>query len=458
MASTAISVVCPHAKANGNYSHVWISTDALDYLEEGALRSLLTTDNLRNILRNGAMFPDGGYAVGDGYGEISHWEPFHLTYLKWITANYAPPWSNEATEHIAFLMGMAAHGIADQLYDGMYLKRHEYYDEHGSEATLFGVDGATDACFAATQGPMELPVNWVPADILAPLFKTVSGHQVNAGTIKQGHGLVVIAIMAANDAINDPDKQGEYMEIYPWACSHQDDPTVPGSPPTISPAVARYWNTLWSYLHGDEAFDKPLLGTYFSGGTPYHYPRDAGTPESWVSFAMPRGLDPGTVNAESVVVTDANGQPHAVETHVYYGFNSHLVNIKPQEDWDENTGYTVTVSPPITTWDGVLLEQTHSFTFATTPEPPDRTSDIITVDVSASEIEIGDIGTADFSATDIGTADIKSSGSSNGGCSLVDRTTSHLPESLLLLSLIFGLAYLGYRPPGVRSPHSIIQG
>ncbi len=147
-------MICPPVSANGNYSHNWIAMDSLNYVEKGDLRDLLTREDLLVMLRNGAMYPDGGYGIDDDYGEISHWEPFHLTYLDWIRTQFKPPWSDEAAQHIAFLMGMAAHGLSDQLYDGMYLTRHEFYDINHSDATLGGVDTATDACFAATQGPM----------------------------------------------------------------------------------------------------------------------------------------------------------------------------------------------------------------------------------------------------------------------------------------------------------------
>ncbi len=382
------------AQANGNFSHVWVSTDALQYLEEGALRDLLTQDALREILRNGAMYPDGGYAVGDGYGELSHWEPFHLTYLDWIRTTYAPPWSEEAQRHIAFLMGMATHGISDQLYDGMYLTRHGHYDENGSEAyALGGVDGATDNCFAITQGVMELPEPWVPAEVLAPLYEVLNGHQVDAATIETGHNLVQVAIMVANDAAAHPEVMDDLMAIYPWACGHQDDPEVPGSPPTHGPAVAALWQVLWARLHGSEDFSPPALGTFSTGMTSYEVPEDHGTPDSWVSFAMPWGLDPGTVNGETVTVQSQGGLVHPVTLHVYYGFNSHLVNVKPTEDWSPDTDYVVTVTPPMGSWDGAPLSAPLSFSFSTAAAPaiaePEPADDPVVERVEEITAEVG---------------------------------------------------------------------
>ena len=354
----------PSARANGNFSHVWIAVDALQYLEDGALRDLLGREDLRRMLRNGAMFPDGGYAVGDGYGELSHWEPFHRTYLEWIRETYAPPWSDEAARHIAFLMGMTAHGIADQLYDGMYLTRHGHYDEHGSEATMLGVDGATDACFAKTQGAMEPPDPWVPAADLAPLYEVLTGHLVEPDTLSQGQSFVVVAILAANDATTNPGVVEKYMDIYPWGCGHQDDPTAPGSPPTHGPTVASVWQAHWDRLHGSEAFDQPLAGTFATGMTLFDVPMDAGTPDSWVSFVLARGIDPATVSGSNITVLSSKGEAHPVNLHLYYGHNSHLVNIKPQEDWAPDTEYTVTISP-LTSWDGETLDGPRHFSFST---------------------------------------------------------------------------------------------
>ena len=409
-------VVPADAWANGNYSHLWMTTDALSYLEDGGLQDLLTRPELLDIIRNGAMYPDGGYVVGDGYGEISHWEPFHLTYLDWIRTNFQPPWSPEAAQHIAFLMGMTAHGISDQLYDGMYLERAAFYDENGSDATLLGLDAATDACFAATQGLMELPETWVPAEVLAPLYEIAAGHSVEASTIEQGQALVIVAVMVANDAIGIPETMDEYMTLYPWACGNQDNPEIPGSPVTHGPVIARYWSVLWERLHGGEVMDQPLIGTFFTGSTPYGQMMDSSNPDSRVSFAMPWGLDPSTVDATSVVVTGEDGDVHPVGINVYYGANSHLVNLKPTEDWAQETSYTVTISPPISDWTGSPIGTTHTFTFSTGPEP--RTP---------SDGDHADV--ADNPETDDGRS------GKRGGCAATDQAPP-LPVLLLLLGLL----------------------
>lgn len=392
------------ARANGNYSHVWVAVDGVRHLPEGDLKTLLSDPQNLEALRNGAMFPDGGYAVGDDYGEISHWEPFHFEYLNWFLKTFPPPWTGEAARRVAFLMGMVAHGLCDQFYDGMYLQRHEHYDDPwpGPEP-VGGVDGATDVCFAATQGPMVEPVPWAPYEDLAPLYPAV-GHAVAPETLELGQNLVVFAVAHANAEAADPEKVQKYLQMYPWACGHQNDPAAPGSPVTVGRAIAAYWQVLWARLHGVDDLDAPLLDTWFLGGDPWDIEEDASSPGSWVSFAMPRGLDPPTVNGQSVTVADAAGATHPVTLQVYYGRGSHLVNVKPKQAWAPDMTYTVTISPPLAFWDGLVLGTVHAFTFSTAAPPvepaPEAAEEVTEVPPDEASEPASDVPEPDFARPD----------------------------------------------------------
>jgi len=453
------------ARANGNYSHVWVARDAVRYVPPGDLQDLLNRPGIVDIVRNGAMYPDGGYAINDGYGEISHWEPFHKVYLEWIRKTYSPPWSDEAAKHIAFLLGMVAHGLTDQFDDGMYLERHAAFDPFIGDAP-YGLDGATDSCFAATQGNMDLPESWVPADVLAPLYDQL-GHHVEADTIQQGFQLVAFAVIHANVEGADPATIASLRAFYPWACDHQADPTVPGSPVTCGPGIAAYWQVLWQRLQrldtDPEVFEPPLLATFFSGGAPWDYPRDSTSPDSWVSFAMPRGLLPSTVDSTTVVVTADGGDAHPATVQVYYGLNSHLVNVKPQGDWAADTSYTVTVSPPIQSWDKVPFGAAVSFPFSTKPAPavepvPEvaevaEVVEVVEVVPDVAEVaepppdfvEVPDMMAAlPDVAEEIGVSepvpDAGAVSGKSGGCSATTGATPHLATTLL--ALVFFVAFL----------------
>jgi len=427
-----LALLCPTVRsafANGNYSHVWVAGAALKHLPDGELRTILQDPHLVNIVRCGAMYPDGGYAMNDGYGEISHWEPFHLAYLQWIRDHYPAPYSTEAWEHIAFLFGMVSHGLTDQMYDGMYLERAAFYDHAGCSGKPYGTDGSTDSCFAATQGHLAKPTAWVPAEVLAPLYETL-GHHVEAQTIQQGFNLVFFAIVHADTEGSKPDVIADYMAACPWACGHQDDPNAPGSPVTNGAPIAAYWQVLWGLLNDHQGFDQPLLGTFFDGGSAWGYATDAASPTSWVSFVVPRGLDAATVTPDTVVVTRDDGSVVPAGVQVYYGTNSHLVNVKPLADWPAESVFTVTASPPLATWNGLTLAAPLSFQFGTIAEPPVAQPDVV---------EPGpDVADTVPDASDV------AAGGGSGGCSLGEPRVAPLP--LGVLALLLALARRRPRP------------
>lgn len=153
--------VLSFAFANGQSTHCWISEQAILELPDGELKTFLSEPELELYWRNGTMFPDGGYAILDDYGEISHWEGFQKVYLAWIKDNYTRPWSDEATHHIAFLLGMASHGMADQTFDAMYFRRAYVYDAAGNWDV--SLDEATDVTFVADTVVQPVPDLWTLA-------------------------------------------------------------------------------------------------------------------------------------------------------------------------------------------------------------------------------------------------------------------------------------------------------
>ncbi len=347
------------ASANGNVSHLQVTLWARDALPDGELRELLTRPDVDLMLQNGANFPDGGYAVNDGYGEIAHWEPFQSAYLDWIRDNYEPPWSDEAAQHIAFLMGMASHGMSDQTYDCTYLSRAWTYDE-GSPGSTIGMDGSTDVAFAAEAGPLEAPELWVPDENMAGLMLDQAGHEVDAGTIRDGQALVAFSIYYVSEASQDPDEVALHHEAYPWACAHQMDEDVPGNPPATVPVVAAYWDRLWLRLHGEDPLAEPLLAA-FPDGTSGVLQADPTSPEAMVSFVVARGLNTDTVGPGAITVVDDSGDEVPVDVDFCYG--SHVVNLRPVEGWTEGGSHTVTVGPGVHTWDGLEYEP-FEFTFS----------------------------------------------------------------------------------------------
>jgi hypothetical protein len=355
------------AWANGQTSHVWISQDALSYVPEGELRDLLVRDDLRVMLLNGTMFPDGGYAVGDPYGETAHWEPFQTAYADWIRATYEPPWTDEAAQHIAFLMGMASHGMADQVYDSLYMERAKDYDASSDWANA-SMDEATDVAFAAGGGAQEVPEMWVPTVELAALFAEAS-QPVDPELLEDAQLLLGVAIYFVGSASQQPDTVADYEEAFPWATTHQYDVGVPGTPRFEAEVIARYWGVIWERLHGRSGLEPSILATVPADGG-YGLAIEADSPESRVSIVFARGLAADALSFASFVVTDADGADVPVEIDLFYGEASHVVHVSPVGGWADHADYTLTVRPGVTTFDDVALGG-GTLAFSTRPVAPE---------------------------------------------------------------------------------------
>ncbi len=353
------------ALANGLSTHVWITLAARETLPEGDLKELVNDPAIEDALRNGAQFPDGGYAVGDGYGEIAHWEPMQSELLDYIRDTWGPPpYTGEAAQHAAFLLGMASHGMGDQVFDANYIERVRVYDADSDYANSF--DEATDVAFMALTGGQPVPPLWVP-EIMPSLFAR-QGHTVTQDTLEDGQALTGLAVNYVTLAAANPEAVAGYEAEWPWATTHLEDPAAVGRPADEAVAVAWYWQKLWARLQGDDAFDPPVLGTFPPDGG-FGHPTQAASIESRVVLVFSRGLIPDSLPPGTITVTDGAGHVYAPEPRVYYGQSSHVVLLQPYEDWALDEDFTVTVGPYATSIAEQTMTEPWSFTFSTRPVP-----------------------------------------------------------------------------------------
>ena len=148
------------SQANGQTTHIWITERAVEQLDDGELKAFATREDLRAPLVHGTMFPDGGDAVGDGDGEVAHWESFQQVYMQFIVDNYDQPWTDEAASHIAFWLGMSCQGMADQSFDATCFSWSRHYDAELGWAEGESFDTASDVLWAALKDPAVEPELW----------------------------------------------------------------------------------------------------------------------------------------------------------------------------------------------------------------------------------------------------------------------------------------------------------
>ncbi len=374
--SAVLAAGAGRAAANGVNTHTWISFHAIEHLPDGELKRLLLDPGMQVMLINGSIFPDGGYAVDHEFGETAHWEPFLGAYLRWMQDNLPEPYARGvARPYVAFMLGFASHGMADQVFDSMFMEAARGYDAaNWSDALLDSFDTATDVMLVdATGVDYRGTEQWLPVDDLVGMFAEV-GIAVDTSTLSNAQTAMhtfVLAYGASNG--RDPVSVARYRTQYPWASDHLMDPHEAGSPPCEGEVVAAYWLSLWDRLHGVDEVQNQILATYPPAGSDGH-PTDPDLVESQVAVVFGRGI-PSSV-ADKVRVTDATGKVYDVAVRPFYG-DGNTVVIRPREPWAANQTLTVELLAGITTIDGVVYDQPWSFQFSTGPAtgPRDPTTD-----------------------------------------------------------------------------------
>lgn len=357
------------AAANGLTTHVWITLRALERLPEGPLRSLLEDPALRQMLVSGTMFPDGGYAVGHGYGEAAHWEPFQSRYLEWIRARFPRPYEGEARQHLAFLFGMASHGMADQVFDSLYMERARHFDA-ASDWANDSMDEATDVAWSAQTGAQKVPARWIPLEPFLELYRQ-AGIEVSQGTLEQGQNLVGFAVAVVGMLGRDAEGVRGYEAQFPWATTHLDEPSVPGRPEHEAELVAEYWQRIWARLHDGQASEDFLLGVVPSPPGLGH-PTAAAEVGSRVSFVFSRRLARRVVTTDAFELRAEGGAAIPFRPILFYGNDSHVVHLEPQAALPADAELVAVVKPGLEAIDGAVLDRPLELRFSTRapPTPP----------------------------------------------------------------------------------------
>jgi len=370
IALAIVAAVPTVARANGDNAHAWISLHAVEHLPDGELKRLLSQPELQTMLINGSIFPDGGYVIGDDYGEMAHWEPFVEAYVRWVRDNFDHPLTEgDAAQEVAFLMGVASHGMADQVFDSTFVDAARLYDAaNWSEEFLKDIDSASDVMLVDETGVHFLDLGaWVPADDVSAVFHEQLGYDVTAGTLDSAQELLHRLVLNYAETA-DATKVQEVRAQYPWTSEHVMDAAQMGSPPCEGEVVADYWLALWDRLHEVSGPQNWVIQTYPRDGAAGH-PTDSTIAEARVVIVFGHGIK--RVDLEGhFTVTDGTGKSYPLTADTQWGTaEANLVKLTPDEDWAENQTFTVTVSPGLPFNDGTVMDQPFSFTFSTTPAP-----------------------------------------------------------------------------------------
>ena len=291
-----LTVGASPVSAHGGLAHVQVTAWAVENLPQGELRQFLAHPETFNSILLGAAYPDVGYYPGledhdlhRAYGEYSHWTPFLTEFVKWIKTNDPPPWTSlESRKRVAFLLGCAAHGFQDEVFDSLFLPMVDHHDGEGQDA----VDPATDGLLVRDGYMGMYPTLEAPLEALAEVFngsglfrapitpEMLSTSLENMGLfyLDEGAGPALASIALAS-----------FENVLLWTADHYMDPVIPGS--LHSEVFPTGWmiQAMWEELKGAPSekmvvFQYPEEGRRLGSG-------QAGNPASWVSLLFSTGVD-----------------------------------------------------------------------------------------------------------------------------------------------------------------------
>ncbi|MDI1443834.1 Ig-like domain-containing protein [Polyangium sp. 6x1] len=354
------------ASATGMQGHIYMAQCAAEQVTDPRLRALF--DAHLNDLSNGAFFPDSGYTADDhDQGEIPHWEQYVEGYVELLRARYGDkPLDNpEAATHVAFLMGLAAHGITDSTFDSLLYERADQVDP-GDMDTF---DMAMDIFLVHDHPRYYLPEIAVDAETQSEIFEQKIVHPVTPEAIEKAmstawSGISVVAkylYLGADD----------YGKKFPWARQSLRDPRTPGGYPFGAHVTMGYYREILRRLDGNPSADGVVIGQYPDDTYPL-VTLDNTRPDGRIVLFFGEGMDRATIDDTVVTLRDGAGTVVPATVSVYRGDKwANVLLVTAQEPWKAATKYTATLHKSIKTLTGASPTEDFVLSFTTcTPASP----------------------------------------------------------------------------------------
>ena len=348
--------------AHGDWGHVQVTGWAIENLPHGELHELFGDPEVFGAALFGASFPDSGYWPGDAasreYAEYTHWEPFVQESIEKIRADYPPPFDTlEKRKLVAFLMGCAAHGMQDEIFDSLFLFQVDEHDDGGQDEADTGTD-----FFLFDDGHVRLGVEeFLPMDFLLGLYRDLP-QSITAEVVRNGvdtqyaiwlNTTTSPQIAAAN--------VGFYRNRIPWSAEHYLDPAVPGSLLSEVTPTMQYMEAIWERLHGRWNPDDLVIHAFPEAPRRLRSHLDD-TVDGWATLVLGRAI---AIDSAAGELRDESGAPiDARLTGTRWGHPyPRLVRFLPQEELEPGGRYTATLLPAIEVIGGGITESASNFTF-----------------------------------------------------------------------------------------------
>lgn len=451
------------ARANGAYTHAHISQLAWRALPPGPVRDLLDAVELQRACEQGSLFPDSGYGVSEPYGEFAHWEPFVIAYIDDLRTRYGGDYtSDEARREIAFLLGVASHGMADQSYDTTLLARA--FEVDGPEVEGFGVDQYADYFIVVDEDVRFVVEAWAPYSALSSLLERAEGTPISEARLTEAMELVESLTRAQSSPLVADNLYWDAWEHYPWLGTHVYNDVAVGSLPWIATLVGEYWQIIWRRLHDSDDPDEDLVMRTVPSDGQENWPISIADSESlgrigiWFGYGVRRD---DTTPRLHLRAPDGSEVPVSYRTP-YGTRESSLVFLVPDAPLAYATTYSIEVEAGTTTLAGRTSTRAFLSSFRTRcddahlddcpPLPPPLVTGEIPVRPSRRDAgprtdaatddagAIDDAGSADGALVDVGASSMGDAATparstDEGGCTIAPGAAPRCAVTYSLLGL-----------------------
>jgi hypothetical protein len=258
--SVGVAIPAPPADAAGIVTHAWMAIDGISWSRELDLKVLLLV-NIEQV-RAGAEFPDGGYWTrglgipGGDYGEEAHWQRFVEAYAAEIRndpdcGDLTDPFGPCAPE-IAHLMGTAAHGLGDEVFDWLFEPsapghfENEYLPpEWEGIVGTGGIEAQMDMiAIEHHHRPVESTATIPNLDTIVDAFARVGRGDIAESALPIGEQFLEAERLV--EATWAPDHAAGVLREMPWSASNLRN--APGGVWFAAQAIGGYYDWLWGQL------------------------------------------------------------------------------------------------------------------------------------------------------------------------------------------------------------------
>lgn len=361
--------------AGGMSMHMFQSDKAYAQITEPELKSLLTT--YRDAWISGTQYPDAGYSPGffgkpsHVWGEASHWAPFIMQYLALVKEQcqgryLSDPECGKLTAH---LLGAAAHGMQDQVFDALFVPKVNETDHKGQETTDPGLDMVL---LMEHNRKAFIPKQWyAPERELEEVYRRMgfSPEQANQAQIRNTS--VISAAGNKAERIAAPLLYWHYKSMMPWGSRNYM--RYPGGVEFGGKVTANLWRTLWRRLNDMSLPPIPAV-TVLPAENATHVAIDKRNTDMQISITFDRYVLPYTVNRNSFQVVDEQG--HRVTGRVGLfadpdatSAEASMIYFRPDEFLLPGTRYTVQLSGDILDEQGASIFGLEGYRWQFTTEP-----------------------------------------------------------------------------------------